>query len=650
MARFSPLRRTLALSAAVAIGFAGFGAGALPASAQPIKVPTEKSTPSPENEATVKIGPPVDGEAYDQFIVTYKASAQNYGKSGRAKAWGKAAKEAGVSVKELRAMATGSFVVKADKELKGKDAKQFMTDMAKSGLIEAIEPDAMMKISMSPNDTRYSEQWHYSGTNGMRLPSAWDTATGNGSVVAVLDTGITSHSDLNANVLPGYDFVSDASSARDGNGRDSNAQDQGDWYAAGECGGSGSGSSSWHGTHVAGTVAAVTDNSKGVAGVAPDAKIQPVRVLAKCGGSLSDISDAIIWASGGYVPGVPTNSNPADTINMSLGGGGACGSTYQAAIDTAVSRGTSVIVAAGNESQNASNVRPANCSNVVVVAASNPSGGPSFYTNYGSAIDVTAPGGDTRYAGQGVLSTINTGSTTPSSEGYAFYQGTSMATPHVAGMVALMKSKSPSLTPAQVESALKNGTRSMPAGCSIGCGTGLVDATKIMTALGGSTPDPEPDPQPEPGENLLKNSGFEDGSTNWTANRADTFETGSAARTGNGLAGLNGWGSSNTYTLDQKVTIPSSATSAQLKFYLRVLTNETTSSYAYDKLTVQVLDGYGTYSVGSWSNLDAGSSYNERSINLNNFRGKTVTLRFKGVEDSAKATVFRIDDASVSAS
>ena len=646
MARFSPLRRTLALSAAVAIGFAGFGAGALPASAQPIKVPTEKSTPSPENEATVKIGPPVDGEAYDQFIVTYKASAQNSGKSGRAKAWGKAAKEAGVSVKELRAMATGSFVVKADKELKGKDAKQFMTDMAKSGLIEAIEPDAMMKISMSPNDTRYSEQWHYSGTNGMRLPSAWDTATGNGSVVAVLDTGITSHSDLNANVLPGYDFVSDASSARDGNGRDSNAQDQGDWYAAGECGGSGSGSSSWHGTHVAGTVAAVTDNSKGVAGVAPDAKIQPVRVLAKCGGSLSDISDAIIWASGGYVPGVPTNSNPADTINMSLGGGGACGSTYQAAIDTAVSRGTSVIVAAGNESQNASNVRPANCSNVVVVAASNPSGGPSFYTNYGSAIDVTAPGGDTRYAGQGVLSTINTGSTTPSGEGYAFYQGTSMATPHVAGMVALMKSKSPSLTPAQVESALKNGTRAMPAGCSIGCGTGLVDAAKIMNALGGSTPAPEP--EPVPGENLLKNSGFEDGSAGWTANRADTFETGSAARTGNGLAGLNGWGSSNTYTLDQKVTIPSSATSAQLKFYLRVLTNETTSSYAYDKLSVQVLDGYGTYNVGSWSNLDAGSSYQERTVDLNNFRGKTVTLRFKGVEDSAKATVFRIDDASVS--
>lgn len=649
MARFSPLRRTLAVSAAVAIGFAGFGAGILPASAQPIKVPAEKFTPAPNSEATVKIGPPVSDEAYDQFIVTYKASAQNAGKSGRAKAWGKAAQEAGVSVKELRSMATGSFVVKSNKELKGKDADAFMEDMAKSGLIEAIEPDAMMKISMTPNDTRYAEQWHYSGTNGMRLPSAWDTSTGSGSVVAVLDTGITSHSDLNTNVLPGYDFVSNATSARDGNGRDSNAQDQGDWYAAGECGGSDSGNSSWHGTHVAGTVAAVTDNGKGVAGVAPDAKLLPVRVLAKCGGSLSDISDAIIWASGGYVPGVPTNTNPADTINMSLGGGGACGTTYQAAIDTAVSRGTSVIVAAGNESQNASNVRPANCSNVVVVAASNPSGGPSFYTNYGSAIDVTAPGGDTRYAGQGVLSTINTGSTTPSTEGYAFYQGTSMATPHVAGMVALMKAKSPSLSPAQVETALKNGTRAMPAGCNIGCGTGLIDAAKIMNALGGTTPDPDPEPEPEPSGNLLKNPGFEDGSTGWTANRSDTFETGSAARTGNGLAGLNGWGNSNTYTLDQKVTIPSSASSAELKFHLRVLTDETTSSYAYDKISVQVIDGYGTYNMGSWSNLDAGTSYQERTVNLNDFRGKTVTLRFKGVEDSAKATAFRIDDASVSA-
>ncbi|MHC6178058.1 S8 family serine peptidase [Glutamicibacter sp. X7] len=652
MVRFStPLRRSLAASAAVVIGLTGFGAGALPASALPVMAPAEKPAPAPSNDAKVMLGSVQPGEPYDQFIVTYKASAKESGKSGRAKAWGKAAKEAGVSVKELRSMATGGFVVKANKKLKDSDAKSFMAEIAKSGLVESVEPDAIMKISMTPNDTRYGEQWHYSGTNGMRLPSAWDISTGSGSVVAVLDTGITSHSDLNANVLSGYDFVSDSSSARDGNGRDANPQDEGDWYAAGECGSRSSGNSSWHGTHVAGTVAAVTGNAKGVAGVAPNAKIQPVRVLAKCGGNLSDIADAIVWASGGSVPGVPANSTPADAINMSLGGGGACGATYQAAIDSAVSRGTSVVVAAGNESQNASNSRPANCNNVITVAASNPSGAPSYYTNYGSAVDVTAPGGDTRYSGQGVLSTINTGSTTPSSEGYAFYQGTSMATPHVAGLVALMKSQKPSLTPAQVETAVKSGTRPMPGGCNIGCGTGLVDATKVMSALSGSTPDPTPDPTPapEPSGNLVKNPGFEDGSTNWSSNRADTFESGAAARSGNGLAGLNGWGSPSTYTLDQKVSIPSNASSAQLDFYLRVLTNEYTSYTAYDKLFVQIIDGSNTYNVGTWSNLDASSSYEKKSISLDNFRGKTVTLRFYGAEDSALATVFRIDDVSVTA-
>ncbi|MEF9981095.1 MAG: S8 family peptidase [Glutamicibacter sp.] len=653
MARFStPLRRTLAVSAAVVIGMSGFGAGALPATASPVSAPAEKSLPKANGEDKVKIGSVQSGEAYDQFIVTYKASATQTGKSSRAKAWGKAAKAAGVTVKEMRAMATGSFVVKADKKLKGKGAKEFMADIAQSGLVESVEPDAIMKISMTPNDTRYGEQWHYSGTNGMRLPSAWDIATGEGSIVAVLDTGITSHSDLNANIVSGYDFVSSSASARDGNGRDANPQDEGDWYAAGECGGSYSGNSSWHGTHVAGTVAAVTNNSSGVAGVAPDAKIQPVRVLAKCGGSLSDIADAIIWASGGAVPGIANNPTPADTINMSLGGGGACGTTYQAAINAAVSRGTSVVVAAGNESQNASNSRPANCENVITVAASNPSGAPSYYTNYGSAVDVTAPGGDTRYAGQGVLSTINTGTTTPSSQGYAFYQGTSMATPHVAGMVALMKSADPGMSPASVETALKQGTRAMPGGCSIGCGAGLVDAAKIMNALDGSnpTPTPEPTPDPEPSGNLLKNAGFENGADYWTANRADIFESGSAARSGSGLAGLNGWGNSNTYTLDQKVAIPADATNAQLEFYLHVLTNETTAYSQYDKLTVQVLDGYGTYNVGTWSNLDAGSSYELQAVDLNNFRGKTVTLRFKGVEDSSQATLFRIDDASVAAS
>src|SRR5690606_32261732 len=185
----------------------------------------------------------------------------------------------------------------------------------------------------------------------------WDLATGSGVVVAVLDTGSTSHSDLNANTIAGYDILNDATDDGDGNGRDSNPADPGDYY-----GGNGS---SWHGTHVAGTVAARTNNGVGVAGTAINTKIEQVRVLDRGCGYTSDIADGIIWASGGSVPGVPANPNPAEVINLSLGGQGSCGSTTQNAINGAVSRGTTVVVAAGNSNMNVSNFTPANCNNVI---------------------------------------------------------------------------------------------------------------------------------------------------------------------------------------------------------------------------------------------------------------------------------------------
>src|SRR5690606_35071991 len=161
-------------------------------------------------------------------------------------------------------------------------------------------------------------------------------------------------------LVAGYDFISDASIAGDGNGRDSNPQDEGDWENPYP--------SSWHGTHVAGTIAAVTNNAKGVAGVAFGARVQPVRVLGHGRGCTSDITDAIVWASGGTVSGVPANATPAEVINMSLGGGGYCSSTYQNAINSAVSRGTVVVVAAGNSNANVANFTPASCSNVIAVA------------------------------------------------------------------------------------------------------------------------------------------------------------------------------------------------------------------------------------------------------------------------------------------
>ncbi|KAB7779737.1 MULTISPECIES: S8 family peptidase [Xanthomonas] len=383
----------------------------------------------------------------------------------------------------LRRLAVGPEVVKASRPLDRAEAETLMRQIAADPNVEYVEVDQRMTIALTPNDPRLGDQWAFGTTNaGINVRSAWDKASGDGVVVAVIDTGITSHPDLNANVLQGYDFISDADSARDGDGRDSNPADEGDWAAAGECySGSPASNSSWHGTHVAGTIAAITNNGTGVAGTAFKAKILPVRVLGKCGGYTSDIADAITWASGGTVSGVPTNQNPAEVINMSLGGSGTCSSTYQNAINGAVSRGTTVVVAAGNSSTNVSSSVPANCNNVIAVAATTSSRAKASYSNYGAGIDISAPGSN-------ILSTLNDGTTTPGNPSYASYNGTSMATPHVAGVVALMQSVAPTaLTPAQVESTIKNTAASFS--CSQGCGAGLLDANAAVTAAlnGGSS-------------------------------------------------------------------------------------------------------------------------------------------------------------------
>ena len=394
----------------------------------------------------------------------------------------------GAQLKHVRALALGAQLVDASDEKT--DLAALADSLRKDASVLSVEPNAMMMPLLSPNDTRYAEQWHYfESTGGINAVPAWDRATGVGVVVAVIDTGITSHSELNANVLPGYDFVSDAASARDGNGRDSNPRDEGDWYVAGECGRTTGSNSSWHGTHVAGTVAAVTNNAAGVAGVAFGAKILPVRALAKCGGSLADIADAIVWSAGGSVPGVPANPNRAKVINMSLGGSGACGTTYQAAINSARSLGAAVVVAAGNSNVDAVNARPANCAGVITVAATTRSGGKASFSNFGSLVDLAAPGA-------GILSTLNSGTTTPATESYASYNGTSMATPHVAGIAALLFQAKPTATPDEIEAALKDTARVFPQACS-GCGTGIADANAALTAIAGTPP---------PAGNVLQNN------------------------------------------------------------------------------------------------------------------------------------------------
>jgi len=418
------------------------------------------------------------------------------------------ARLAGIAVKERRYNRAGAEVWKMARSMTPTEAAQAAANVArKDANVLYAEPDLIMAPNMVLNDARASEQWDlYDNTVGLRAPAAWDQTNGAGVTVAVLDTGYLPHADLAANIVGGYDFISDTTMSNDGDARDANALDTGDGPLAGECGGgypSQDQSSSWHGTHVAGTVAAVGNNATGVAGVAWGAKVLPVRVLGKCGGYTSDIADAIVWAAGGTVSGVPANSNPAKVISLSLGGGGACSRTFQTAIDTARGLGAAVVIAAGNSNTDVSSASPANCNGVIAVAATGRTGARAYYSNYGAQVDIAAPGGDmsTGQAG-GILSTLNSGTRAPGADTYAYYQGTSMATPHVSGVAALMLAVNPNLTPDALEAALKSSARTFPGTCDQ-CGAGLLDANAaVVVAAGGTPPAPTPTPPtptPPPG-------------------------------------------------------------------------------------------------------------------------------------------------------
>lgn len=341
--------------------------------------------------------------------------------------------------------------------------------------VEYAEPNYLLRSQFTPNDTDYAKQWHYPLIN---LPTAWDSTVGAGTVtVAVVDTGVLlDHPDLAGQLVAGYDFVSNVDYAIDGNGIDSDPNDPGD--KAYET------YSSFHGTHVAGTVAAATNNSLGAAGVAGGVKVMPVRVLGKGGGTTLDVMQGVLYAAGlpnssGTVP-----ESPADIINLSLGGG--FYSDYAQDIFNQVrNEGVIVVAAAGNDNTS-SPMYPAAYSGVVSVSAVGPDKSKASYSNYGTTIDVAAPGGDGTTAG-GVWSLMGDDFfytlSNPSYFNYAAASGTSMAAPHMAGVAALMKSIYPSLTPSQLDGLLACGSITedlAPAGRDDSFGFGLIDASKAV--------------------------------------------------------------------------------------------------------------------------------------------------------------------------
>ncbi len=432
-----------------------------------------------------------NNEPVDGVIVTYRTGSANKANVatmqrsldravvaafGRGKA---------LKLRHERTLGVGADLIAADRKLDRIEAETLMRQIAADPDVLAVEANIRMYPTFTPNDSFYSLQYGFqSGVGGSNADQAWNLGfLGAGKIVAVIDTGYLPHADLNANIINGYDFISDPFVANDGGGRDASALDPGDWSTAGQCGpGSLARKSSWHGTHVAGTVAAVTNNATGVAGMAFNSKVLAVRGLGRCGGTLADISDAVIWASGGTVPGVPAvGANKASVINMSLGGGGSCtGSVMQAAITKAISRDVVVVVAAGNSNANVSTFNPASCTGngLIVVGATDSAGARASFSNYGAGVDVSAPGVQ-------IASTLNAGTTTPAADSFAYYSGTSMSSPHVAGLVAMMRSKpSVDCTPTDCETLVKANPKPFgvlpPAATPIG--TGIIDALKTINA------------------------------------------------------------------------------------------------------------------------------------------------------------------------
>jgi serine protease len=446
---------------------------------------------------------------------------------------------------------------------RGVDSETLRRRLERDPQVELVAVDRIRRHSRVPNDPIYSNgagigpsagQWYLKPPGGGVLSSinaeaAWDLTTGSANViVAVLDTGVRlDHPDLAGNLVPGYDMIGAGGAgavrlavANDGDLADPDPSDPGDWVSQTDIDGGALGTgctaddiadSSWHGTAVAGLVSARTDNGVGMAGTGWNTKVQPIRVLGKCGGYDSDILAGIRWAVGATVPGLPTNATPAKVLNLSLGGSGPCtgstGTLYVSAFAEATARNAVAIVAAGNSAGEPVD-SPGNCAGAIAVAGLRHIGTKVGFSSMGPEVALAAPGGNCVNLSGACLypmvTTTNSGRQGPTLNTYTYNEaavGTSFATPLVAGVAALLYARDPNLTAAQVRTALTSTTRPFPSSgsgsnvnacpapvektevlecyCTTStCGSGMLDARAAVLSVGAPPPPPPAPPAPAP--------------------------------------------------------------------------------------------------------------------------------------------------------
>jgi serine protease len=390
------------------------------------------------------------------------------------------AKRSSIAFRQSRQITAGLHLMQVT-STQGESADAILARLRADSAVESVDVDERRYPHAVPNDPLYANQWYEQNNQPAAVDAltAWDTTTGRSDIViADLDTGVRfDHPDLGPaggpRLLAGYDFITDPTVANDGDGRDADASDPGDWVSTTDTSNSKFANctvenSSWHGTRTAGILGAITNNSTGVAGMTWGATILPVRVLGKCGGADSDILDGMRWAAGLHVDGVPDNTHPARIINMSLGATGSCTSAEQIVINEVLALGVLVVVSAGNEGGPVD--APANCVGVAGVAGLRNVGTKVGFSSLGPEISLAAPAGNcvntTGACVYPIDTTSNSGTTTPAINGYTDQLnpslGTSFSAPIVSGIAALMVSVNSNLAAPQIIARLKEGAAPFP--------------------------------------------------------------------------------------------------------------------------------------------------------------------------------------------